>query len=134
MTRRRLTMMVAGGVAALAGVWATGSLKAQQPGFKRVELQKHDLGVPGREAAQVRAGLAPGGGGTFFKPGRHRTRSNCWSADYGPGSPSVHPIRSNQVRGLATSCRCPYEVSKSTASASTGRPARAAWIIVFPST
>src|SRR3954453_7955193 len=55
MTRRRLTMVVAGGIAALAGVWATGSLKAQQPGFKRVELQRHDLGTPGREVVQVRA-------------------------------------------------------------------------------
>ena len=60
MTRRRLTMVVAGGVAALAGVWATGSLKAQQPGFKRVELQKHDLGVPGREVVQARAEFEPG--------------------------------------------------------------------------
>jgi len=27
---------------------------AQQPGIKRTELQRHDLGVPGREAVQVR--------------------------------------------------------------------------------
>src|SRR2546421_11799980 len=60
MTRRRLTMVVAGGVAALVGVWATGSLKAQQPGFKRVELQRHDLGTPGREAVQARAEFYPG--------------------------------------------------------------------------
>jgi quercetin dioxygenase-like cupin family protein len=60
MTRRRLTMIAAGGALALAGVWATGSLKAQQPGFKRVELQKHDLGVPGREVVQARAEFDPG--------------------------------------------------------------------------
>src|SRR2546423_14850248 len=60
MTRRRLTMVVAGGILALAGVWATGALKAQQPGFKRVELQKHDLGVPGREVVQARADFEPG--------------------------------------------------------------------------
>ena len=40
---------------ALAGIWASGSLNAQQPGFKRVELQRHDLAVPGREVVQVRA-------------------------------------------------------------------------------
>jgi len=60
MTRRRLTIMVAGAVAALAGFWATGSLMAQQPGFKRVELQKHDLSVPGREVVQARAEFEPG--------------------------------------------------------------------------
>jgi quercetin dioxygenase-like cupin family protein len=60
MNRRRLTMAVAGAAAALVGAWASGSLKAQQPGFKRVELQRHDLGVPGREAVQVRAEFEPG--------------------------------------------------------------------------
>src|SRR5262249_51072430 len=29
--------------------------RAQQPGFKRVELQRHDLGAHGREVVQVRA-------------------------------------------------------------------------------
>ncbi len=53
-------MVVAGGALALAGVWATGSLKAQQPGFKRVELQKHDLVIPGREVVQARAEFDPG--------------------------------------------------------------------------
>jgi quercetin dioxygenase-like cupin family protein len=33
---------------------------AQQPGVKRTDLQRHDLGVPGREVIQVRVGLAPG--------------------------------------------------------------------------
>jgi hypothetical protein len=32
-------------------------------------------------------------------------------------NPDVHPIRSSHVRGCATNCRCPYEVSRSTASA-----------------
>jgi quercetin dioxygenase-like cupin family protein len=58
MTRRRLTLVLAG--AALAGVWATGSLLAQQPGFKRVPLQKQDLSVPGREVVQARAEFDPG--------------------------------------------------------------------------
>src|SRR3954462_13982248 len=60
MNRRRLTMAAAGGAAALIGVWATGSTKAQQPGFKRVEMQRHDLGTPGREVVQVRAEFEPG--------------------------------------------------------------------------
>ena len=34
--------------------------RAQQPGVRRTELQRHDLGVPGREAIQVRVELDPG--------------------------------------------------------------------------
>ena len=34
--------------------------RAQQPGIKRTELQRHDLGVPGREVIQVRVDLDPG--------------------------------------------------------------------------
>jgi quercetin dioxygenase-like cupin family protein len=33
---------------------------AQQPGVKRTDLQRHDLGVSGREAIQVRVEIAPG--------------------------------------------------------------------------
>jgi quercetin dioxygenase-like cupin family protein len=33
---------------------------AQQAGIKRTDLQRHDLGVPGREAIQVRVDLDPG--------------------------------------------------------------------------
>jgi quercetin dioxygenase-like cupin family protein len=53
--------------AALLGVQ---TLRAQQPGFKRVEIQKHDLGTPGREVVQVRAEFEPGGGvGRHTHPG-----------------------------------------------------------------
>jgi quercetin dioxygenase-like cupin family protein len=41
--------------------------KAQQPGIKRTELQRHDLSVPGREVVQVRVDFDPG---AAF--GRHR--------------------------------------------------------------
>ena len=34
--------------------------RAQPPGIKRTELQRHDLGIPGREVVQVRVELAPG--------------------------------------------------------------------------
>ena len=33
---------------------------AQQPGIKRTDLQRHDLGIPGREVIQVRVDFAPG--------------------------------------------------------------------------
>ena len=33
---------------------------AQQPGIKRTDALRHDLGVPGREVIQVRVDFAPG--------------------------------------------------------------------------
>ena len=33
---------------------------AQRPGVRRTELQRHDLGIPGREVVQVRVELDPG--------------------------------------------------------------------------
>ena len=33
---------------------------AQQPAIKRVDIQKHDLSVPGREVVQVRVEIEPG--------------------------------------------------------------------------
>ena len=35
-------------------------VQAQAPGIKRIDLQRHDLSVPGREVVQVRVELAPG--------------------------------------------------------------------------
>ena len=34
--------------------------RAQQPGIKRTDLQRHDLGIPGREVVQVRVDFSPG--------------------------------------------------------------------------
>jgi quercetin dioxygenase-like cupin family protein len=34
--------------------------RAQQPGLKRTDLQRHDLSVPGREVIQARVELEPG--------------------------------------------------------------------------
>jgi quercetin dioxygenase-like cupin family protein len=48
-------------VAIGAGLLGAGALRAQAPGFKRVDLQKHDLTAEGREVVQVRAEFAPGG-------------------------------------------------------------------------
>jgi quercetin dioxygenase-like cupin family protein len=39
---------------------AVPAARAQQPGITRTDLQRHDLGVPGFEAIQVRVGFAPG--------------------------------------------------------------------------
>lgn len=39
---------------------ATNVARAQQPGIKRTELQRHDLSVPGREVVQVRVDFDPG--------------------------------------------------------------------------
>jgi quercetin dioxygenase-like cupin family protein len=64
MKATRITGVVAllvGGGLALHGA------PSQQPGIKRAELQRHDLGVPGREVVQARIEFDPGV--TF---GRHR--------------------------------------------------------------
>ena len=34
--------------------------QGQQPAIERTDLQRHDLGVPGREVVQVRVDFAPG--------------------------------------------------------------------------
>ena len=44
----------------LGSVLTLGVTRAQQAGVKRTDLQRHDLGVPGREAIQVRVDLEPG--------------------------------------------------------------------------
>ena len=46
-------LMVASGLALHAAL-------SQQAGIKRTDLQRHDLGVPGREVVQVRVDFAPG--------------------------------------------------------------------------
>jgi quercetin dioxygenase-like cupin family protein len=45
--------IVASGLALHAG-------RMQQPGFRRTELQRHDLSAPGREVVQVRVEFDPG--------------------------------------------------------------------------
>jgi quercetin dioxygenase-like cupin family protein len=54
----------------LVGFWSAHRLAAQQPGFKRVELQKHDLSMTGHEAVQVRGEFNAGAGvGKHTHPG-----------------------------------------------------------------
>jgi quercetin dioxygenase-like cupin family protein len=54
-TTRTVTML-----ALIAGSGFALHAAAPQPGVKRTDLQRHDLGVPGREVVQVRVDLAPG--------------------------------------------------------------------------
>jgi quercetin dioxygenase-like cupin family protein len=44
--------------------------RAQQPGLKRTDLQRHDLSIPGREVIQSRVEIAPGAAPVrHFHPG-----------------------------------------------------------------
>jgi quercetin dioxygenase-like cupin family protein len=52
------TMAVA--VLIVASGLALYAARAQQPGVKRTDLQRHDLSVPGREVVQARVELDPG--------------------------------------------------------------------------
>lgn len=54
-------MLISITVVAAAGLFGIHALNAQQPGFKRVELQRGDLSVPGYEAVMVRAEFDPDG-------------------------------------------------------------------------
>jgi len=57
-------------LAAVALATGVGVLNAQQPGFKRVEVQDRDLSIPGRHAVQARAEFEPGGAiGRHTHPG-----------------------------------------------------------------
>jgi len=60
MSNRNWTMAVSIALGLVAGTWGTQRADAQVPGFKRVELQKHDLSTPGREALVARGEFQPG--------------------------------------------------------------------------
>jgi quercetin dioxygenase-like cupin family protein len=44
----------------MGSVFVQHVIRAQPSGIKRVDLQRHDLSAPGREAVQVRVDFAPG--------------------------------------------------------------------------
>lgn len=48
-------------LAAAAALAAASTAAAQNVGVTRHDLQRHDLGIPGREALQTRVDFAPGG-------------------------------------------------------------------------
>jgi quercetin dioxygenase-like cupin family protein len=52
--------VIVAAVVVFAGTLGVRALHAQQPGFKRVELQKHDLGIAGHEAVLARGELSVG--------------------------------------------------------------------------
>ena len=54
MTRMMVAVLIAGSALALHVT------HAQQPGIKRTDALRHDLGVPGREVIQVRVDFDPG--------------------------------------------------------------------------
>ena len=66
MTNRRLTTHLIVAIALLAGMWgaqAGAQPKAAAPaptGFKRTELQRHDLSTPNHEAVQAKGEFDPG--------------------------------------------------------------------------
>jgi quercetin dioxygenase-like cupin family protein len=52
--------MIAAAALIVASLLAPHIASAQQPGIKRVDLQRHDLSIPGREVNQVLVEFAPG--------------------------------------------------------------------------
>src|SRR3954451_21321766 len=70
MRHRNISLAAAFTAALVAAGWGLRSPGAQPTGFKRDELQRHDLSIPGREAVTVRAEFNPGGGvGKHTHPG-----------------------------------------------------------------
>src|SRR3712207_1505270 len=56
----KTTRIIALAVLVVVGGLALHAARAQQPGIRRTDLQRHDLGTPGREVVQVRVELDPG--------------------------------------------------------------------------
>lgn len=57
---RRRTMVGGMALAILMVIWGAQAARAQAPGFKRVELQRHDVGSKDREAVVARGEFQPG--------------------------------------------------------------------------
>ena len=56
----KINRIIAVAVLIVGGGLALNVAQSQQPGVKRADLLRHDLGVPGREVVQVRVDFAPG--------------------------------------------------------------------------
>ena len=56
----KMTRIMAVAVLMVGSALALHMAQAQQSGITRTDLQRHDLGVPGREVVQVRVDFAPG--------------------------------------------------------------------------
>ena len=59
-TKMRTIPIMTVGLLIIAGGLALYAARAQQPGTKRTDLQRHDLSAPGREVVQVRVDFNPG--------------------------------------------------------------------------
>jgi quercetin dioxygenase-like cupin family protein len=60
MTKRTLMMAASMAMALLAGTWRMQAADAQVPGFKRVELQRHDLSAKNTETVVARGEFEAG--------------------------------------------------------------------------
>lgn len=60
MKKKKNFLVGAFAIVGLAALTTSGPALAQQSGINRTELQRHDLGEPGREAVQVRIDFEPG--------------------------------------------------------------------------
>src|ERR1700693_2294967 len=56
----KTTRITAAAVLIAASGLTPYAASAQQPGVRRIDLQQHDLGVPGREVIQARVEIDPG--------------------------------------------------------------------------
>ena len=56
----KTTRIIAVSALIVASALALHAARAQQPGSKRTDLQRHDLSAPGREVIQVRVDFDPG--------------------------------------------------------------------------
>jgi quercetin dioxygenase-like cupin family protein len=66
----KTTRIIAAAVLFVGSGMALQMAQAQQTGIGRTEVQRHDLGEPGREVIQVRVDFAPGAGfGMHTHPG-----------------------------------------------------------------
>ena len=72
------TTGIIAGVALIGAIGLTLHVAlAQQPGFNRFDLQRHDLSIPGREMIQVRVEIDPG---TASPRHTHRAKRSSMSS------------------------------------------------------
>jgi quercetin dioxygenase-like cupin family protein len=62
MNKIKQTIIASAAVLTAVATWGLHGLRAEPPAFKRVELQKQELSVAGREAVMVRGEFQPGAG------------------------------------------------------------------------
>lgn len=60
MRKSRLSVTLSFAFILATSIWSTRMLSAEQPGFKRVELQRHDLSTAGQETVLARGEFNPG--------------------------------------------------------------------------